>query len=570
MGMVLGWGAIRGDTSICSNSIKQGPYVFEQPMLEISIPSKHQLLVTRLTVTKDVEIAILSRSFWKSYCYMGGSIDPNTGCYRSIVQDLPSNKEANEWIKHNKCLIGRDCTDCWGTDAQACIDPKRKKELWVEGKELEKHENNNHFLFHTCNLSWRCGIQNAKFPTFLTRRNHKWVAYTELANGTELDLSEQDFWQFEDIILKKTKHHRTVYTEVAEVQCFINNKNETACFDPANGMFFELTEDWHCFQRTCYMINSGKEENNITKRNHDDIAKLKGASLSDVAMVLTQEKMLSEEMRYNFGKFSEEIIELRKVVTNVILSVAKIDDRLIGNVMGQPAKSKFLGPAQFLLSPCTEPAIENSNCVKDLIFKNGRWIKMKDEADCLNLKNIKKISPFINQELWFPQMKEQQLVGTSENFEGWSYYANERDNLDKAMRWTTNAQQVTSLSDIYNLPNGVFNKIMSGFAISHTILYIAIGAALFAIYLLVKRNRQHEEPLAQRYSSQPRQNEIEIIEIERPATPNDIAAVDQIRPHVRSLGLERAHLRRSIRRTMRRTSGRKSFVKYDREMVRLR
>lgn len=132
-------------------------------------------------------------------------------------------------------------------------------------------------------------------------------------------------------------------------------------------------------------------------------------------MVLAQEKMLSEQLRYNFGKISEEVIELR----NVILSVSKIDDRLIGNVMGHPAKSQFLGDTEFLLSPCTEPETRGSNCVDDLIFKNGKWLKMKDPSECLNLTSVKTINPFAVQELWLPKIKSQQLVGTAENFEGW-------------------------------------------------------------------------------------------------------------------------------------------------------
>lgn len=485
--LILGSRIIYGQ-STCSTTIKQGPYVFQQPILNMSIPTRQSLMFTRISIVEDAELAIMYRSYWASYCYMGGSIDPNTGCYRGITQDLPSYLETEEWIQKGKCLIGKDCTDCWGSDAEACILPDKNKTTWVNNKELKKLENNNHFLFHTCNLSWRCGLHIAKFPTFLTRNNNSWKAYTAFANGTEFYLDTTSYWVLDDMILKTVKIHQTVYSSV-EVQCFLDDNFETACYDSETGIFFELVDNYYCFQKTCYLLANTHKKYNFKQNHIDEITQLKSAGLSDVAMVLAQERMLNEQMRYNFGKLTEEVVELRKILVNVILSVSKIDDRLIGNVMGHPARSQFLGETEFLLSPCAEPLTQGTNCVKDLIFKNGRWLKLKDSSECLNLTSVKSLNPFIRQELWLPRIKQQQLVGIAENFEGWSYFANERDNLDKAMQWTINGQQVTSLSDIYNLPNGVLNNILSGFVVSHGLTYIIVGLIAYVLSKKIDNNK---------------------------------------------------------------------------------
>lgn len=475
------WFVIEGGEATCSSSIKQGPYTLEKPMLNMTVPTRHKLVFQRVWIDKDVELTIMYRSFWSSYCYMGGNIDPNTGCYRGITQDLPSYQEADEWIQNQKCKIGNDCTDCWGSDSDACIDPTNNKNIWTTGKELEKKENNNHFFCHTCNLSWRCGMHTARFPTFITRRDNKWLAYTSYANGTEFDMNEQNFWSFEDVIIKKTAAHQTLYQDV-ELSCFENGESEVACYDQEKGIFFELQEDWYCFERICYLLDPKFNTYNLTKRNFDDVSRLQAASIADLGLALAHEKMLSEEMRYNFGKLVEEVVEIRKILTTVILSVAKIDDRLIGSVMGHPARSQFLSEEEFLLSPCSEPEPQNSNCVKDLIFKNGRWIKQSDPTECLSLQNGKIISLFKTEELWFPKILDQDILGTAENFEGWSYYAHERDNLDKAMQWTTNGQSITSLSDLYDLPKGLLNGALSGFLLSHSITFIAIGIISIIIY----------------------------------------------------------------------------------------
>lgn len=465
----------------CSSTIKQGPFEFEKPILSMSIPSRHKITFRRAEVTRDVEIAVMFRSYWKSYCYMGGNIDPNTGCYRGITQDLPSFQEADEWIKNNKCKIGNDCTDCWGSDSVACLDPTNNRSRWVEGKELNKLENNNHFLFHTCNLSWRCGIHKTKFPTFAKWERGSIRAYTTFANGTEFDVDEQSFWEFGDIVMKRTQKYQSKVSYL-EIQCFVNNDNEVACYDKEKGIFFELTDNWYCFKQICYIVDHSDRNYNFTEKKHMHDVNWNAASIEDVKGLVAVGHMLSEEIAYNMGILSEEVIELRKILINVILSVAKIDDKLIGNVMGRSARSQFLGEETFLLSPCSEPQVLDSNCVNDLIFKNGRWLKLTDPTQCLTLNSSQKISLFTHTELWFPTIKDQDLIGTAGNFEGWSYYANERDNLDNAMRWTSNGQSTTSLSDLYNLPKGLFNGILSGFAFSHMILYAAVGLMGLIIY----------------------------------------------------------------------------------------
>lgn len=134
--------------SICSNTIKNGPYTLPVEDQIIEAPSKLSLEVQRVTITKDVTITMMYRSYWYSYCYNGGSLDPNTGCDEFVKQYLPSYEEATEWINENKCSVGNDCKDCWGSDSRACLEATYASKHWTDGKELEKTSNNNHFACH--------------------------------------------------------------------------------------------------------------------------------------------------------------------------------------------------------------------------------------------------------------------------------------------------------------------------------------------------------------------------------------------------------------------------------------
>lgn len=78
-------------TTICSNTIKTGPYTLPLEEEIIEIPSKLFLKAVRIKITKDVTIAMMYRAYWSSYCYNGGSLDPNTGCEESIVMKRQPN-----------------------------------------------------------------------------------------------------------------------------------------------------------------------------------------------------------------------------------------------------------------------------------------------------------------------------------------------------------------------------------------------------------------------------------------------------------------------------------------------
>lgn len=45
-------------------------------------------------------------------------------------------------------------------------------------------------------------MHKAEFPTFIKLKDKDWVMYTEYANGTELELTEKDFWEYGDVVIR--------------------------------------------------------------------------------------------------------------------------------------------------------------------------------------------------------------------------------------------------------------------------------------------------------------------------------------------------------------------------------
>lgn len=474
----------KADSTLCDARKRRGPFTLNVSSYKSQAPSKQMIMVERARVVKDAELAIMFRSYWSSYCYNGGDLDRNTGCFNNIRQEQPDRREALEWIQNGKCRVYSECRDCWGSDAEMCLKPKLSDEKWVTEQELKKAVSNNHFAYHTCNLSWRCGLHKTMFPTFLFWEGGSWSTYTTFDNGTTFGLKNKDFWQLDDITIYKTEEPEIVEDKV-ELPCFEVKDKPISCYDRELGNFVEFTEDWTCLAKTCYLNPTEKRSN---RKSGTTAANLKAAGIEDLKMVIAYEQMINEELRYNFGLLMKEVQELRNILTKAIMSTAKIDDKLIGSVLGQAARSKFVGENQFFLEPCMKPEPVNSNCAGLFVYKDGRWTEKGELTECTEISNSTSILLFEKDELWLPEIRQGEFLGTAKDFEGWSYVAKEKENMDRAMKWTRNAQSTTSIGDLYNYPKGLFNYSVMGFVMAH----LGVIAVLAAVLWFVCRKRRQQ------------------------------------------------------------------------------
>lgn len=473
-------------TTPCSKTTKKGPYSFKHEPTQVITPSKRNITMERIRITQDVELTMVHRSYWTSYCYNGGALDPNTGCINQLTQDLPKAEEISEWLKKQQCAVGPDCTDCWGSDARICLKPGSTGKHWVAGKELTKGSNNNHFPFHTCNLSWRCGLHKARFPTFATRGSHGWVIYTEHANGTQIQLDNRETWNLGDALIIKTADYKFLQDEFT-ASCFTNTRGGLACYDNTFSNFIEFKYNWACQKQFCYRSTEISPQ---TQETGEDLANLQAASIEDLKAIVNVEHQLNEELRYNFAIVTSELEQLRALVSKIILSTAKIDDRLIGNILGVQARSQFLSETVFLLAPCAEPPRVDSNCFKDMIYRDGRWMKNANPKDCINMAGVERLELVKKVEMWFPELENEKYLGISENFDGWTYYAHEKENLNRAMEWVQNNQATSSLADLVEYPKEFLNHALTGFLTTHAItIIVVIGITWF---ICQGRQRQAE------------------------------------------------------------------------------
>lgn len=126
--------------------------------------------------------------------------------------------------------------------------------------------------------------------------------------------------------------------------------------------------------------------------------------------------------------------------------------------------------------------MHGTNCAGELIYKNGRCQQFSDKTECLNLTVTQPISFIEPAELWIPEVVDGAAIGIASDFEGWSFYAMERDRSANAVQDTTNAQKTTSLGDIMEYPKGTLNMTFLGLFSSHVVTFTIIGIVI--MYLL--------------------------------------------------------------------------------------
>jgi hypothetical protein len=151
----------------CSDEQHQGPFRISDPVR--NFPTVIDIVTTSKSIFIDGEAKLFTgyRSAWTSYCYNGGSMDGNTGCTSKLEHFPPSQEELVAWITTGKCRVGPDCQDCWGSDSVVCLNHDLSIDV-KNGKELTRASNNNHFAYHTCNRSWRCGALESSIPLVLS------------------------------------------------------------------------------------------------------------------------------------------------------------------------------------------------------------------------------------------------------------------------------------------------------------------------------------------------------------------------------------------------------------------
>lgn len=461
----------------CSNDMKQGPFKLTIPESTIPKIFKFTTSVTKFSIlTNSANLLVGYRSVWSSYCYNGGSLDPNTGCFNEMKKIPPSEIDLRKWEVRKECEICNDVFNGWGSDSRKCQAFNEPCNVWAHSKELEKRSTNNNFAYHTCELSWRCGYSKSEIPLYMEEGHPKPKLLYALPNGTLTEVTKTFVIDGSTSFLIKDTPD---ISENSMVLNCLHDGKEIWCIDetinkPVKFKSFGKFSSY-CSGPICYYLDAVSE----LKGSH--FTKVAGASLEDLKTLYATEMMIVEEVKFGLVKNTQRIIEMERMYLKLVNSLSKIDDKLLGTLLSGDFVTEYLNDEMFVIKPCLKRGPVSSNCKGNLIFKEGRWVTRLASDTCVNLESSKPISLFSELSLWLPKISEPDYLGLPSDYSGWSFIAERKKALIETMENTKNGGKGTSLEDALSMPSGSITHMISGLVgISFTTL---VGFVIIALLI---------------------------------------------------------------------------------------
>ncbi|QQO86216.1 hemagglutinin [Lake Chad virus] len=445
--------------SPCSSESCSGPYRIAHYKMPTINVSNHKTHAHVWKVIKEVDGVMGYRSRYTAYCYEGGVLDSNTGCYKAHSMYPPSAEELQKWAIDKKCQYGVECPkggDCWGNGADACHDESTNK----NSAESKEYNGNNEewmsFPYHTCISTWRCGVSKSKYPIHFsnvkrTRGGDSPEVFYSLAtydqHGNEIILDKHLYKIDAETNLYFEYGNTEMDTFLTELNCFFGNDQTPVCqlndkFDEDEGQFVTFGEGLTAsFSNFLISLDdevkiSGKSGGKKYANKAWIQSKLgKAASLQDIKEVIDVQMWSHQEAGYNMVQLYQLVGELTNTLTEVINSVGKLDDELIGKLVGVEGRSKWFNKELFHMCPCFQIGdFGDSNCASGYIFADGRIKTDPDGSKCTSYGGaVTPIYLFDNISYQFAVLHTPPAHGVAQDWEGWSWLASEKEKLVETM-----------------------------------------------------------------------------------------------------------------------------------------
>nr|UTQ48798.1 hemagglutinin [Quaranjavirus quaranfilense] len=495
--------------SPCTSESCSGPYrisKYKMPTIDVS---NHKTHVTTWKGPKEITGILGYRSRYTAYCYEGGVLDGNTGCTKWHVMHPPSTAELQKWAIDGKCYYGVECNkggDCWGSWADRCHDDKVDINSATEKEYNGNNEEWRMFAHHTCISTWRCGFSKNSYPVHFTNvkkgRGDEDISYTLATydrHGSILSLDKASVKIDQETTLSFELPQSLVSKSSTEIDCFFGNEQTPVCqlnehFEEFNGQFVTFNEDYTAtYGNYLLALNDKKAINgSIGAKKFANKAWVerqlgKAASLEDVRNILSIQMWSHQESGYNLVQLYKVVSEMMNTLTTVINSVGKLDDELIGRLIGVEGRSKWFNSELFHMCPCFQlGSFGDSNCASGYIFSEGRVKVDKDGSKCTSFGgSITPLYLFDNVSYKFAVLHTPPAQGVAQDWEGWSWLAAEKQRLIETMAFQDSVSGGSNvLSQLYNEALDSFN-IWKWFERFSTLA--AWGALIISILNMVKK-----------------------------------------------------------------------------------
>ncbi|ACY56283.1 hemagglutinin [Quaranjavirus johnstonense] len=306
------------------------------------------------------------------------------------------------------------------------------------------------FSHHTCISTWRCGFSESSYPVHFTDikpgrgdSDVKYALATYDQHGNKLLLSKPSASIDQETSIFFSLPSSLVTRTTTEMDCFFGNEQTPVCqlgssMGDLEGQFVTFDKNMMASYENYIFRIDDKKGINGTKggRMYANKAWMesvlgKAASLEDIRNVLSVQMWSHQESGYNMAQLYKVVNEVISSLTTVINSVGKLDDELIGRLVGIEGRSKWFNSDLFHMCPCFQLGdFGDSNCASGYVFSEGRVRLDPDGSKCTSYGGATTpLYLFDNISYKFAVLHTPPAHGVSQDWEGWSWLASEKQKL---------------------------------------------------------------------------------------------------------------------------------------------
>lgn len=326
------------------------------------------------------------------------------------------------------------------------------------------------FARHTCISTQRCGLHSSKFPVYLELTEHGVLPFPCGPKGEKLKLGDKFATLDHETVVYFPDDHKVTEVDMW-IHCYKSEGQETVCQLPhdkrleshSGAIFILPPENCLVFDNAAVIVTEEAHPNDTqhsglkgTTATFKKTRVKEAASVEDLKPIITSMIFESSETNYNLFQLLKGLVETTSVLKKTIESVAKLDDELVGKIIGLQPKTKWFNDHLFHMCPCFQiDRSSNGNCHDNFIYKDGRY-KFNDSKDqCSSFSNdsVIHIPKAQHVNLSFSLLDIPPARGTVGSWEGWSWSAEQKQNLLETMAFQDDSTFPGSgnpLSQLYN------------------------------------------------------------------------------------------------------------------------
>lgn len=287
-------------------------------------------------------------------------------------------------VASGACRVGKECKKggaCWASDAEACSDDMLVRSInQTDEGYLNPPPPWENILYDTCEMFWKCAFSTNIVQVHPLTLDGVVQFNIEVFGNIITLLENHQYLVLNSTIMVSIPSIKTIQEEVNCNCLHLNNEGVCVTNEVSSGLgkgiIFLINSKCTGMSNNFHIevpCNTVKEGSNATfifsNRSADSGSSASLEGLQQVAIMAIYDNL---QLQFNMISIQQMINKIVSTLNALISSSAKVDDFLIGRLLGIDGITTWLNETHARLCPCMSTKTDiRSNCIGNFAFSKG-------------------------------------------------------------------------------------------------------------------------------------------------------------------------------------------------------